>query len=268
MLMARCASPTRVVATILTYAKLVAGAERIATDATPGPGRWAEDLAHGHVAMALLPDWAIDDLRRVAPQLIGRLGLLSLPRFAPGDAPTASWGGTAVAIPRNAADPEAAWDALERLYLSDAAWEVRGRSSFILPAVMDWWPHVDRASSPEATDDVSSPHIAAGLPVVLSSTAQDHRQAGGYVGTGDPLDALFVGPPRRVTYSRLARQLPRRVVTPFTAMASSALSLVLYRATAALDAADDATLSTDVQRWLDKAAADLQSRIAFANLGS
>ncbi|HEV7299403.1 MAG TPA: extracellular solute-binding protein [Tepidisphaeraceae bacterium] len=220
----------RVAATIAFYAQLIAGERKISADPTPGPGRWVDDLASGHVAAALTPDWALADLARASDALTGKLAMMPLPRFDPTDAPTASWGGTAVAIPRSVADPDRAWRMIEQLYLCDAARQVRERESTILPAITDWW------------DDIGPPN------------------------------AMYPSQSPAVVYERLARQLPPRTITPFNAMASSALSLVLYRTTAAVQASGgsltDAQLQAQVQRWLNDAAADLQSRIAFATLGS
>jgi arabinosaccharide transport system substrate-binding protein len=217
----------RVADTLLFYAHLVAGSDRVTLDPTPGPGRWVDDLADGHVAMALTPDWAIDELRASAPQLAGKLAMRPLPLFDPADAPTASWGGTAVVIPRTCTDPDAAWEFLTKLYLSDTARRIQSRQTNILPAIADWW--ADPA------------HLAP--------------------------DPLFGGQSIESLYVDLARQLPSRTVTPFTASATSALSLVLYRATSAINAGDDTNLDKQVAQWLNEASTDLQRRIALATLG-
>lgn len=217
----------RVADTLIRYAQLVAGPRRVSADASPGPGRWADDLARGDVAIAMTPDWALADLRRTSVSLDGKLAMRRLPVFDPSDAPTASWGGTMVAIPRVCPDPDAAWALLEQLYLSESARQVRAKDD-ILPAVVDWW------------DNTTQP-------------------------VGDP---LYAGQPIRSLYATLARQLPARVVTPFTGMATSALSLVLYRTTAAIERGDaDEQVIDQVHQWLAEANADLQRRIGFANLG-
>jgi ABC-type glycerol-3-phosphate transport system substrate-binding protein len=220
----------RVTDTIAFYATLVAGRASVATDPTPGPGRWINDLQSGVVAAVVTADWAVEELLTAAPpDLPRKLALMPLPVFAPNDAPTASWGGTAVTIPRACRDPDRAWALLERLYLSDTAQRTRARPGRALPAVVGWWP------------DAFEPDLAPDSPFAVAS----HRQ-----------------------FAALARRLPRRVLTPYTAMASSALSLVLYRAQALVEAgADEAQLHAAVHHWLTDAQADLQTRIGFANLG-
>lgn len=216
----------RVASTITQYARMVAGPRKISADASPGPGRWADDLERGDVAAVLTPDWAVDDLRRHAPQLAGKLAMCRLPVFDRSDHPTASWGGTMVAIPRAHPNPDDAWTLLKRLYLSNIAREAR-TSSNVLPAVIDWWDEPARLNP----------------------------------------DPLFAGQAIGAAYGALARQLPTRVVTPFTATATSAMSLVLYRATAAIEQGNDQNLEALIASWLVEADADLQRRIAFANLG-
>jgi ABC-type glycerol-3-phosphate transport system substrate-binding protein len=84
------------------------------------------------------PDWRIGELRAWAPQLSGRLAMLPLPRLRPGDAPTSTWGGTMLAIPRGTQDPDAAWRLLEALYLNPGALAVRARGDVVPPVPQAW----------------------------------------------------------------------------------------------------------------------------------
>ncbi len=217
----------RVAGTIAFYASMVAGDLAVSTEPSPGPARWVDDLENGTTAMVIVADWAIEELQANSmPEFRYRLGVRRLPIFDSTDAPTASWGGTAVAIPRATTDPDGAWALLEQLYLSDAARSVRARAGRPLPAVVDWWP----TDAPASTD---------------TFTTRTHRE-----------------------FTAMAHQLPPRVVTPYTGMASGAISMVLYRATNAVEAdMSDADLLAHIQQWLAEAQADLQSRIGFANLG-
>jgi arabinosaccharide transport system substrate-binding protein len=214
----------RVAATVAFYAQLVAGKKRVSANPSPGPGRWAEDLARGDVAMVVAPDWTIEQLRPFAAQLNGRLAARPLPVFEPSDAATASWGGTMVAIPRACENPDAAWALLEKLYLRDQTSE----SPPVVSAVIGSWV----------------------------SAANSTRR-----------DPLFGEQNVDHVYATLAKQLPPRRVTPFTAMAGSTLSLVLYQTVTQVEHGDAANLQADVAKLLTKAADDLKSRIAFATLG-
>jgi hypothetical protein len=95
--------------TVMFYASLIAGDHAIATDASPGEGRWASDLARGDAAALLTPDWRISQLKILAPRLSGNVAMFPLPRFDPADAPTASWGGTMIGLPRAGHHLAPAW---------------------------------------------------------------------------------------------------------------------------------------------------------------
>lgn len=129
-------SDPRIARTIAFYAQLVAGTEPISTPVAED--MVARDLAEGHTACVLTPDWRIAYLRS-NPMLLGRLAMMPLPRFEPSDARTASWGGTMAAIPKNCRDPEASWQLLRFLQLSPEALYARQYHSSILPAVTSAW---------------------------------------------------------------------------------------------------------------------------------
>jgi arabinosaccharide transport system substrate-binding protein len=126
-----------VVSTVCFYARLCAGADRIAIEPTPGAGLWARDVGAGRVAMIVTPDWRIAELKDELPELAGKLRMMPLPRFDPSDAPTSTWGGTMGAIPRRCADPERAWTLLKYLYCSPAS--LSAQSSPIIPADLQLW---------------------------------------------------------------------------------------------------------------------------------
>ena len=102
-----------------------------------------------------------------------------MPIFEPGDAPTSTWGGTMIGIPRNCEKPKASWKLIEFLYFSDAGIAARRKYSTILPPVITAW------------DD---PIYQRGDP---------------YFG-GQQVDQLFI---------ELAKELPARYVTPATSTA-------------------------------------------------
>ncbi len=96
-------SDPRVAQTVAFYATLVAGDSAIAGESGAGTGPWANDIAAGLLCAALTPDWRAQSLRDYAPSARGRLRMMPLPRFDASDAPTSTWGGTMIGIPRGAA---------------------------------------------------------------------------------------------------------------------------------------------------------------------
>ena len=126
-----------VVDTVCWYARAAAGPTSIGTATNPAPGGAAAGLARGDVAALVLADWAVADLERSAPSLAGNVSLRPLPRFDPGDAPTASWGGTMAGIPRFCPDPDRAWRLIESLYLDHPA--DRFRATGVLPPTPAAW---------------------------------------------------------------------------------------------------------------------------------
>lgn len=195
--------------------------------ASPSAGvLWTRDLSQGDVAAAITPDWAIADLREYAPELSGKLAMMPLPRFDPDDSPTSTWGGTMIGIPRACPDPDAAWDLLKFLYFSPEALEARRRYSTILPPDRKQW------EAPEW-----------------------HRP-----------DAFFGGQKIGELYVELAERIPRRYVTPFSAMATSYLSAVLSRAVDQVNERGSEGLAEACWRWLGEAQRQLEKRIEFGKV--
>lgn len=124
----------RVAETVYEYARWVAA------DIGSSPARTilqtAQDLEAGRLGALLAPDWKLGQLRAVAPGLAGKLALLPLPVFTDGDAPTASWGGTGVAVPRDTPDAAAS---LALIHAAGANGLERYARSMILPATPDAW---------------------------------------------------------------------------------------------------------------------------------
>lgn len=135
----RVADP-KVAETVAFYAQLMAGERKVAGEASGGVALLARDLAQGYVCAVFTPDWMLDDLRPYAAGLEGKLRMMPLPRFEPADAPTSSWGGTMIGIPRNAKNADESWRLIESLYLSEPALEARRRTS-VLPPLPEAWHH-------------------------------------------------------------------------------------------------------------------------------
>lgn len=218
----------RVARTVAFYAQLVAGDRAIAADATPGGDNWTRDLAQGDFAAVFTPDWRIARIRQFAPGLAGKLAMMPLPRFDPSDAPSASWGGTMMAITRDTSDPQAAWELLRALYLSSEALEHRVRITDIIPPVIDHW---------------NDPMY-------------------------DEPDDFFGGQAIRRLYTQLAAQMHPRLVTEHTFLAQMQLTWVQNRAVSAVRAGQINDLEARCREWLMEAADRLERHRRFAERGS
>jgi len=213
----------RVARTVAFYARCVAGPHAIGGDASPGANVWIRDLVNGDLCCMFMPDWRAGYLKTGASDLTGKVAMMPLPRFDPDDAPTGTWGGTMIGIPKLAKDPNRSWQLLQYLYLSPHALQSRAHYAGTVPPVIDAW-------------NDPSWH------------------------TPDP---FFGGQKVGELYTSLARQLPERYVTPFTTLATQALTMVLNRAVIAVQSGQDADLESKIHSWLIEADAEVQKRITF-----
>jgi len=204
----------RVAQTILFYAGACGTFDGPARSSDRSAGGWLRDLAAGRIDVALVPDWRVDELLIRAPELAGKFSLSPLPVFDPTDAPTSTWGGTMVGIPRACPDPERAWKIIEDLYLSQYACDARARRSIVVSAL-------------------------GGVDALPRSF--DNRLATYFVGTSPDI------------FHTLAGQVPARQVTSLEPLAIAALNRVLGRAIDTVRSGRDQSLQADVTRWLDAA---------------
>lgn len=222
-----------VVDTVAFYASLAAGPQRISTDSVAaGRSVWGKDLTDGTVCALVAPDWRLADLRSAAPSLAGRWRVTRLPRFAPTDAATTSWGGTMVAIPRRCRDPQASWKIIESLYLSERAVDTQIRQLGILPAV-----------------------LTSQKSVVVAAVDQP--------------DAYFGGQPVLRHYAEVADQIPPQHLTPDTAYATAALGFVLSKAIAAVRdgrSPDDPAFRSELAEWLSARQEDVRRQVEHGAL--
>jgi len=218
-------SNPEVAQTIAFYTGLTTGPGQIGGDASPGGERWTNDVSNGDLCMLLTPDWRASELRENEPELKGKLAMMPLPRFESDDAPTASYGGTMMGIPKQCTNPERARALAVFLTANPANFTANKLAGFdLIPPLPGEW-----------------------------SDPMYHQPDPFYWGS-QSVDDLYV---------RLARQLPMRYVTPFTAVASVELSDVLSSAVDYRQAHGDSGLTARIQQWLDDAAVDLQRRIQF-----
>lgn len=209
--------------TIAFYAQMCAGPRNMSAEPPAADVMWTQAMKDGRECAALCPDWRIAELKSYTPELAGNLALMPLPKFSPTDAPTATWGGTMIAIPKSAKDPLASWRMIQFLYLSPPAIAARRMYTDILPA------------TPAAWNDP----------------------------TYHEPDPFFAGQKAEELYINLARQLPVRYVTPFSLLAEEELGDVLNTAIKQMAQSGPDHLQQDVQTWLQAASADLQKRVNF-----
>jgi arabinosaccharide transport system substrate-binding protein len=215
-------SEAKVVQTVAFYAQLVAGSRRIGADTIPGTPYGYRDLADGSVCGMITPDWRTGYLKEAAPELSGKVAMIPLPVFEPGDSPTSTWGGTMIGIPRRAKNPQASWQLLEQLCLSKEALEERHRYSQIIPPVMERWN--------DAVYQADDPFFG-----------------------GQAIDQLYIS---------LAPQIPARCMTPFSITAQSALTVVLNRAVAYAAEHGSDGLEAACANWLNEASMELRQWVA------
>ena len=214
----------RLADTLAFYAALVAGDAAVAGPTSDGHERWAGDFARGDVAMLWMPDWRVKYLVLAAPDLAGKIGLMPLPRFDAGDAPTAVWGGTMLGIPRGVRDADAAWRLLAFLAADPAVLSAERRASSVLPP----------------------------LPGAWASPAYQQP------------DPYFAGQKINTLYAKLAGQTRPEPVTPLRLATYAHLASLAARASDFLDAGGDvAALRRELPAWLADAEADLRRRAAF-----
>jgi arabinosaccharide transport system substrate-binding protein len=212
----------KVAQTLAFYAKCAAGPARIGSESGEGDGPLARDLLEGNLCAFVTPDWRIGLFKQYGgPALSGKLRFMPLPRFDAADAPTATWGGTMIAILKSSPHQAEAWKLIERLYFDPEGIDARRRSTQILPPVKSMW---DRPS---------------------------YHQPDPYFG-GQMLDEELIA---------LARQIPPRFVTPATNIAGIYLMQALHNATTYVEDNGDAGLEAACQQWLTTAAADLHARM-------
>lgn len=133
----------KVLDTLVTYCEMAVGPRRIGAQPSEGNQVYAQDMNYGGLGALIAPDWRVKYLRDYAPSVSGKIKVMPMPLWPDSKYRTSTMGGTAIAIPRNAADPERSWRMIETLFLSEHA--VPSRGAYTLPAVRTLWPLDPRA---------------------------------------------------------------------------------------------------------------------------
>lgn len=214
----------RIAQTLAFYAQCVAGPKQISGESAGGEGPFSRDLLAGDLCVFFSADWRLRDLQRYGGDAMrGKLRLMPLPRFESTDAPTATWGGTMIAILKTSPHKQEAWNLIQQLYFSPQAIRSSIAGGYILPPL------------PRAWADAKA----------------------------EPPDAYFSNQRVGTLLADLAAQIPRRYVTPASTLAGVYLVAVLWKATDYLEQHGSDGLQAACQEWLNEAAADLQRRVDF-----
>jgi arabinosaccharide transport system substrate-binding protein len=169
--------------TIAWYIKQISGKDRIAFECG-----WGQNLSKAMIdGLALFyfcPDWRSRSFQSDVPSLSGKLALMPLPAWKPGDRRTTVWGGTCLSLLKRGRDPELAWKFATYAYYNPAYLGRRFQNNNILPPLK----------------------AAFDLPEL-----------------NEP-DPFYSGQKRGALYAALAPHTPVRNVSPFTALAESKLN--------------------------------------------
>ena len=211
----------RVAATLAFYAQLVAGPRKIGEPSSNSSELWSQDLIAGNICAMLTPDWKLQQVREYASACAGRLRMIPLPRFGPGDARTSTWGGTMIGIPRHCQRPDEAWKLIEQLCFSPEGLRARFRESAILPPLPEEW-----------------------------NKPMYHQP-----------DPLYRGQDVMGLYAQLAAEIPANYSSPATPLARAELSYVVNRAAAYVDHHGAQGIEAKCQLWLNEAADDIRTRM-------
>lgn len=127
------------VQTLMWWLPLVAGEDAIAVNFGSWGAPFFRGLEEGDYLMVVAPDWRTAGIERNLPQLSGKMRLMPLPAFAPGERRTSTWGGTMLGITTAAPDPDLAFALAMHLYADHGILEEKFATTNILPADRTAW---------------------------------------------------------------------------------------------------------------------------------
>lgn len=128
----------RAVETIVWYLHQVRGPRRIATECGWGQPL-AKAMSDGVALFYVAPDWRSNLIQTDVPGLSGKLKLMPLPAWEKGGRRTSTWGGTGLAITKQSAHPELAWELAKFLYFTPRELGKRFADTGVLPPFRDAW---------------------------------------------------------------------------------------------------------------------------------
>lgn len=174
------------------YVHQIANPDSGAPTQTAFPAGWGQPLTQammdGTDLFYLCPDWRTEQFEQDAPMLSGKMSLIPLPVWAPGERDTTTWGGTGMAFTRSCIPHfELAWDLACYLYYSPQQLEKNFKNTHILPPLKSAW-------------DLPAFHVP---------------------------DPYFGGIPLGATYAKLAPEVPAEEVNAYTVMCQQMLTTAM-----------------------------------------
>lgn len=210
--------------TLASLVGWIAGPQRFCVDARDFTAGGDRMRLEGTVIASVLPDWLAAVWKANIPGLAGKVKLMPLPAWQPGDRRTSVSGGTAIGVTKSAPDFERSWAVAKHLYLSPQVAESLYRTTYIISPVKAHWS----------------------LPF--------YREP----------DPFFSGQPVGALYIAAAPHIPPRVASPYTTLALERMMAVLVALKAhavARNTFDPAALRPEAQRLLAEAQRDLTARM-------
>jgi arabinosaccharide transport system substrate-binding protein len=123
---------------VLWYVKATNGKTRIGYPCGQGQS-FDRALLDGLILFVSCPDWRSNVLQNEVPSLKGKLALMPLPAWNPGDRRTSSWGGSGLAIARQCKNPDLAWKLAMYLYYDPDQLGQRFLATHIIPPLKEAW---------------------------------------------------------------------------------------------------------------------------------
>jgi arabinosaccharide transport system substrate-binding protein len=123
---------------VIWYLEQLYGPRRIGYDLGYGQPQW-RGMMDGVVLFYFTPDWRTRTIEQFAPAVSGKMKLMPLPAWAPGERRTSTWGATGAAVTRDSRNPELAKKLLEFLYLDMSDGGRSWADLRILPPAMESW---------------------------------------------------------------------------------------------------------------------------------
>jgi arabinosaccharide transport system substrate-binding protein len=234
----------KVADTLAFYAQMVAGPRRVGGQSTGGTASFAKDLGDGNICAYISADWRITYIKRYSQHLAGKMRIMPLPIFDPGDKPTGTWGGTMIGITKGCENPDEAWRLIEKLYFSKEGLASRRKYSDVLPPVISLWD-----------DPVYHQPDPYFRPLFVNPMYADLERVTGL------RSQFFTGQMANEMLIALAREIPVRYVTPATGLATTALNSVLAKATDYIKERGAVGLEPAIQGWLVEAERDVRQRM-------
>lgn len=126
------------VSTLEFYCSLLNEEQLAIPEFSQDPASYAA-MKEGIILGVLAPDWYISFVRRFVPELEGKWRAMPLPAWREGERRTSTWGGTMIAVTKQAENPDLAWEFAKFAYMDDEALANRYRKTFIIPPIRSAW---------------------------------------------------------------------------------------------------------------------------------